>query len=433
MTSLFDPRRPRSSALPSILTLLCLLLQLLVLPTSSKAYSTLSDETLSSLPLDTSDFDIHTGPLLAPILRPRVPGTAGSTAVLAHFLTFFSSSLPQWNLTLHNTTATTPATGSSPIPFVNLIATRDPPWALQGSTGRLALVAHYDSKFSPPGFIGATDSAAPCAMLLQIARTIDSELTAKWASMAASALADPNLAPGALSDAQQAEQGIQILLLDGEEAFVSWTATDSLYGARALAESWASSFHPALSTYTNPLDSIRLFVLLDLLGAANPKVPSYFRTTHWAYQRLATLETRLRGLGRMQSSRPFLPDANKPDGTRFPSFSIEDDHIPFMARGVDVLHLIPSPFPAVWHRPEDDGEHLDIETVGDWARLVTAFVGEWMGLETFGVGGDEGGDGGDRARKRGKRYHAAVADNNDGDDDDNDGGGKQFARSKTEL
>ena len=26
--------------------------------------------------------------------------------------------------------------------------------------------------------------------------------------------------------------GVQILLLDGEEAFVSWTATDSLYGAR---------------------------------------------------------------------------------------------------------------------------------------------------------------------------------------------------------
>jgi glutaminyl-peptide cyclotransferase len=28
------------------------------------------------------------------------------------------------------------------------------------------------------------------------------------------------------------EKGIQILFLDGEEAFVSWTHTDSLYGAR---------------------------------------------------------------------------------------------------------------------------------------------------------------------------------------------------------
>ena len=28
------------------------------------------------------------------------------------------------------------------------------------------------------------------------------------------------------------EEGVQILLLDGEEAFVSWTDSDSLYGAR---------------------------------------------------------------------------------------------------------------------------------------------------------------------------------------------------------
>ena len=62
---------------------------------------------------------------------------------------------------------------------------------------------------------------------------------------------------------------------------------------------------------------------------------------------------------------------------------IQDDHVPFMARGVEVLHLIPYPFPHVWHEPEDDGEHLDLDTVEDWARLVTAFVAEWMDLEGF--------------------------------------------------
>lgn len=29
---------------------------------------------------------------------------------------------------------------------------------------------------------------------------------------------------------------------------------------------------------------------------------------------------------------------------------IEDDHIPFIKQGVPVLHVIPSPFPNVWHR-----------------------------------------------------------------------------------
>lgn len=62
---------------------------------------------------------------------------------------------------------------------------------------------------------------------------------------------------------------------------------------------------------------------------------------------------------------------------------VEDDHIPFMARGVEILHMIPSPFPSVWHTMNDDGEHLDIDTTEDWAKLVTAFTAEWMDLEGF--------------------------------------------------
>jgi glutaminyl-peptide cyclotransferase len=54
-----------------------------------------------------------------------------------------------------------------------------------------------------------------------------------------------------------------------------------------------------------------------------------------------------------------------------------------MARGVEVLHIIPTPFPRVWHTMDDDGEHLDSGTVEDWAKMVTAFVGEWMDLEGF--------------------------------------------------
>jgi hypothetical protein len=32
---------------------------------------------------------------------------------------------------------------------------------------------------------------------------------------------------------------------------------------------------------------------------------------------------------------------------------------------------------------DDDGAHLDLPTVEDWARMVTAFVGEWMDLEGY--------------------------------------------------
>jgi hypothetical protein len=51
------------------------------------------------------------------------------------------------------------------------------------------------------------------------------------------------------------------------------------------------------------------------------------------------------------------------------------------------MHLIDySPmhgFPKVWHKIEDDGQHLDMDTVEDWSLLVTGFAAEWMELEGF--------------------------------------------------
>ena len=149
---------------------------------------------------------------------------------------------------------------------------------------------------------------------------------------------------------------------------------------RALAEDWEATPHVALSTYRTKISSIELFFLLDLLGSKDPSIPSYYPTTHWAYQSLAKIESRLRSLGQAQSNptHPFLPEAAK---TGFYTSPMLDDHIPFIQRGVEVLHIIPNPFPSVWHTINDDGEHLDMPTVEDWAKMVTAFVGEWMGLE----------------------------------------------------
>lgn len=123
-------------------------------------------------------------------------------------------------------------------------------------------------------------------------------------------------------------------------------------------------------------------MLLDLLGAPDPRVPSYFETTHWAYQGMAKIEARMRALDELKSNpkQPFLPDSGK-RASQFTSAYVQDDHVPFMARGVPVLHVIPTPFPPVWHRMEDDGAHLDPAAVDDWARIVTAFVAEWMELD----------------------------------------------------
>lgn len=192
------------------------------------AYTELSDTSLSSVPSGGDDYDINTGKLLAPLLIPRVPGTEGQTKAQQHFVSFFRDELPEWELVWQNSTSTTPAHGSRQIPFNNLLFRREPPWlrnsSLPGQSSLLTLVAHYDSKMTPDGFIGATDSAAPCAMLMHTARTLDALLTQKWEGMRAQADSG--------QDFEGRDVGIQILLLDGEEAFVRWTGTDNTYGAR---------------------------------------------------------------------------------------------------------------------------------------------------------------------------------------------------------
>ncbi|KAL7274769.1 hypothetical protein RUND412_002323 [Rhizina undulata] len=350
------------------------LLFLLPLLRLVSAWTDLSDTTLENLPRpDPNDFDIHSDGLLAPILIPRVPGTDGSKKVLRHFREFFSTQLPLWNVTTQNSTAKTPTSKGKEVPFVNFIATRDPPWVSRGDVGRLVLVAHYDSKLTPDGFIGATDSAVPCAVIMNAVKAVDGMLTKRWEGI---------MERGEELAAE--DVGIMVLFLDGEEAFVRWSDEDSLYGARSLAEHWEKEFHPALSNRRNQLSSIDLFVLLDLLGASDPKIPSYFKTTHWAYSYMSSLETRMRQKDMFESNKKhpnnwFWETEDK--DRNFNGWMVQDDHIPFLARGVEVLHVIPTPFPRVWHEMDDDGEHLDLETVRDWGLLLTGFVAGWLDLE----------------------------------------------------
>jgi hypothetical protein len=156
-----------------------------------------------------------------------------------------------------------------------------------------------------------------------------------------------------------------------------------LTGCRALAESWETTRYDTGSRFSTPLEAISLFVLLDLLGAAEPNIPSYFPTTHWAYRNLAKIEGRLRKLGVLETKpkRSFLAESEKEE-VKFRGY-VEDDHVPFMKRGVDILHVIPTPFPPVWHTMEDDGAHLDVPTIRDWAKIMTAFVAEWMDVEGY--------------------------------------------------
>lgn len=183
----------------------------------------------------------------------RIVGTPGHQTVQNYIESFMRLHAPQWKFEKDEFTDSTPLGQKT---FTNLIATLD---AVPGrvSDKYFVLAAHYDSKIiRGQKFEAATDSAVPCAILLQFAR--------HFSTMAKSTI---------LEGTQGHNWGIKLIFFDGEEAFRDWTATDSIYGSRHLAQDWASS-------PDRLLQRIKLFVLLDLLGAPNmTPIPSRFTAT----------------------------------------------------------------------------------------------------------------------------------------------------------
>jgi glutaminyl-peptide cyclotransferase len=127
-----------------------------------------------------------------------------------------------------------------------------------------------------------------------------------------------------------------------------------------LAQLWEGEMHPAASSRANNLSSIDLLVLFDLLGTSGPRIPSYFPTTHWAYSSMSNVEKQLRSKDLLSTSKTesWLFEGEH-YATNIYKGGIEDDHLPFLHRGVEILHIIPVqpfkvllteiPFPREWH------------------------------------------------------------------------------------
>ena len=133
-------------------------LLLLIFTSCTNAYIPLSDAFLKNV----SALDYDT--LLKPILIPRVPGSVGHTSVQHHFVNFFSTNLPKWELEWYNSTEITQ--DGADVPVANLVFRREPPWTKPGQANWLTLAAHYDSKTVPVGEIGARDGVT-CAILMR--------------------------------------------------------------------------------------------------------------------------------------------------------------------------------------------------------------------------------------------------------------------------
>jgi hypothetical protein len=157
--------------------------------------------------------------------------------------------------------------------------------------GVIVLASHYDTNYTlrDTNYAGANDGASSTALLLAIADQLRGKKLEGFS--------------------------IWLVFFDGEEAIVKWSDTDSLYGSRHLAARWEKD---------GTLAKIKAFLLADMIGDADLNIDKEERSTPWL--RVLVLKAAI-GLG--YQSHFFHR-----------SIPIEDDHLPFLERGVPSVDLI---------------------------------------------------------------------------------------------
>jgi glutaminyl-peptide cyclotransferase len=118
-----------------------------------------------------------------------------------------------------------------------------------------------------------------------------------------------------------------------------------------------------------------MMMLLDLLGTKNPLLYSNFDETSFWHNIFVQTEQQLkRSMYWGGISRAGIFQARPRYG------GVDDDHVPFLQRGVRILHLIPSPFPTVWHSDNDNKDALDFDTIANLNKVFRLFVARYLNL-----------------------------------------------------
>jgi Zn-dependent M28 family amino/carboxypeptidase len=202
-------------------------------------------------------------------------------------------------------TATTPA---GPVPMRNILC------KFPGKSGKaIVITGHYDTK-RLLHFVGANDGASSTGFLMEMA--------------------------DALSGAPRVDDVI-LAFFDGEEAVNrQWAGTDNTYGSRHLADVWEKD---------GTLARVKGLINVDMIGDKDLDI---------LYDNDSNPELR---------DMVFDLANNLGYGSHFqrqPN-AIEDDHMPFMQKGVRALDLIDftyGPNNMYWHSPGDTMDKLSAQS-----------------------------------------------------------------------
>ena len=161
--------------------------------------------------------------------------------------------------------------------------------------GIILLASHYETNYwlKDTSFVGANDGAATTGLLIEIANRLRAASGGK----------------------PRDGYSVWIVFFDGEEAVKSWSHSDSLYGSRHAAAKWAND---------GTLKKIKAMLLADMIGDKDLDILRESSAPDWLVNLVKEAATR------EGDQRYFF----KTEG------AMEDDHLPFIQRGVPAIDLI---------------------------------------------------------------------------------------------
>ena len=164
--------------------------------------------------------------------------------------------------------------------------------------GIIVLATHYETNYPLRNinFVGANDGGSTTGLLMAIADRLHAETARN-------------------RDHKLNGYSVWLVFFDGEEAFQTWTESDSTYGSKHLAAQWAAD---------GTLSRIKAFILTDMIGDKNLDILREDQSTRWL---VGLVQDAARNCG---DSRYFF----QTDGY------VEDDHLPFVKRGVPSIDII---------------------------------------------------------------------------------------------
>jgi len=188
--------------------------------------------------------------------------------------------------------------------------------------GIIVILGHYDTNYPLRniGYVGANDGGSSTAILLEFANQLRGK--------------------------KRDGYSVWLVWTDGEEAVRKWSDTDSLYGARHLAEKWEKD---------GTLKKIKALMVMDMIGDADLDIDRNTIGTPWLLDLIYAAAERLG-----YQSHFYAREG-----------PIEDDHLPFVKRGVpsaDVIDLDYGYNNVFHHTAQDTMDKLSpksLQIVGD--------------------------------------------------------------------